>query len=151
MKMNHLKPINARIVGAIFTMFLLIQTTMEAQAQQVDPNVLSEPIVNQVSDPEKPFSVLIDITLIPGQETAFEKEFGPVIAQVRKEPGNIEFQLSQHPEEPNVYFLYERWENIEVLKQHMGTSHMSQFWPKYFPMLAKIPTIRVYMEKDLQK
>jgi len=67
-----------------------------AAAQEVDPDVLSDPIVSQVSDPDKPFSVLIDITLIPGKEKEFEREFGPVIAEVRKEPGNIEFQLSQH-------------------------------------------------------
>lgn len=128
------------------TVFIMLSTN----AQEVDPNVLSDPIVSQVSDPTKPFSVLIDITLIPGKEEEFEKEFGPVIAEVRKESGNIEFQLSQHPDEPNVYFLYERWKNVEVLKQHMQTPHMSQFWPKYFPMIAKIPTIRVYMERDLQ-
>ncbi|MEL7005485.1 MAG: putative quinol monooxygenase [Bacteroidota bacterium] len=120
------------------------------KAQEIDPNILSDPIVNQVSDPNQPFSVLIDITLIPGMEEEFEKEFRSVIAEVRKEPGNIEFQLSQHPNESNVYFLYERWQNVEVLKQHMTTVHMSQFWPKYFPMIAKVPTIRVYMEKDLQ-
>ena len=123
---------------------------METQAQEVNPNVLSAPIVEQVSDPNQPFSVLIDITLIPGKEEAFEKAFGSVIAAVRKEPGNIEFQLSQHPEEPNVYFLYERWKNIEVLKEHMSTPHMRKFWPDYFQMIARIPTIRVFMEKDLQ-
>ena len=132
--------------------FLLIALISPSQsnAQEIDPSVLSAPIVNQVPDPDKPFSVLIDITLIPGREAAFEREFAPVIAEVRKEPGNIEFQLSRHPEEPNVYFLYERWENVEVLKKHMNTPHMSQFWPKYFPMIARIPTIRVYMERDLQ-
>lgn len=124
---------------------------MEAKAQEIDPNVLSAPIVAQVSAPNLPFSVLIEITLIPGKEAEFEKEFGPVIGEVRKEPGNIEFQLSQHPEEKNVYFLYERWKNIEVLKQHMGTPHMSQFWPKYFKMIARIPTIRVFMVNDLQE
>lgn len=128
----------------------LILFVMETQAQDVNPDLLSAPIVEQVSDPNKPFSVLIDITLIPGQENEFERLFGPVIAEVRKEPGNIEFQLSRHPEESNVYFLYERWENVEVLKAHMTTSHMSQFWPKYFPMIARIPDIRVFMERDLQ-
>ncbi|MGD1843716.1 MAG: putative quinol monooxygenase [Thermonemataceae bacterium] len=136
---------------ALVLLTLLSLFSMETNAQKVDPNVLSAPIVNQVTDPDKPFSVLIDITLIPGQEAAFEKEFAPVIAAVRKEPGNVAFQLSRHPEEPNVYFLYERWKNIEVLKAHMTTPHMSQFWPKYFPMLAKIPTIRVYMVNDLQE
>ena len=131
----------------IISIFTIMSKTA---AQEVDANVLSDPIVSQISDPNKPFSVLIDITLIPGKENEFEREFGPVIAEVRKEPGNIEFQLSQHPQEPNVYFLYERWKNVEVLKEHMVTPHMSQFWPKYFPMIAKIPTIRVYMEKDLQ-
>ncbi|MCG8388271.1 MAG: antibiotic biosynthesis monooxygenase [Cytophagales bacterium] len=136
------------VISALLLMTLV--SPGESNAQEIDPGVLSEPIVSQVSDPSQPFSVLIDITLIPGQEAAFEKAFAPVIAEVRKEPGNIEFQLSRHPEEPNVYFLYERWKNVQVLKEHMVTPHMSQFWPQYFPMIARIPTIRVYMERDLQ-
>ena len=137
-------------ISILFILPLLTLTIMDTQAQEVNPDLLSAPIVEQVLEPNKPFSVLIDITLIPGQEADFEKAFAPVIAEVRKEPGNIEFQLSQHPAEKNVYFLYERWKNVKVLKEHMSTPHMSQFWPKYFPMIARIPTIRVYMERDMQ-
>ena len=145
--MSH-HPLILRLALTIYCLTIFLR--MESNAQEIDPNVLSAPIVEQVSDPYKPFSVLIDITLIPGKEAEFEKAFASVIAEVRKEPGNIEFQLSRHPKEPNVYFLYERWKNIEVLKAHMETAHMSAFWPKYFPMIARIPTIRVYMERDLQ-
>ncbi|MEO1098228.1 MAG: putative quinol monooxygenase [Bacteroidota bacterium] len=148
--MKILKILLLRKLTLLLSFFILITTTMETTAQEVNADVLSDPIVSQVSDPNKPFSVLIDITLIPGQEVEFERLFAPVIAEVRKEPGNIEFQLSRHPEEPNVYFLYERWKNVEVLKAHMTTPHMSQFWPKYFPMIARIPNIRVFMERDLQ-
>lgn len=120
----------------------------KALAQEADD--LAAPIRAQVSDPDKPFSVLIDITIIPGREKEFEEIFAPVIAEVRKEPGNIAFQLSKHPQESNVYFLYERWKNMKVLEEHMVTPHMSKFWPKYFPMIARIPNIRVFMVNDLQ-
>jgi quinol monooxygenase YgiN len=119
-----------------------------AKAQTADD--LAAPIRSQVSDPNKPFSNLIEITIIPGKEKEFEKLFGPVIAKVRKEAGNIEFQLNKHPKEPNVYFLYERWKNIKVLEEHMVEPHMTEFWPKYFPLLARIPDIRVFMINDLQ-
>lgn len=122
-------------------------TTFETKAQEID---LAEPIRTQLSDPDKPFSNLIEITILPGKEKEFEGLFSPVIAEVRKENGNIEFQLNRHPNEPNVYFLYERWANLKVLENHMITKHMSDFWPKYFPLLARIPDIRVFMVDDLQ-
>lgn len=134
-----------------FFLTLLVITIIMSNTIAQEADDLAAPIRNQVSDPNEPFSVLIDITIIPGMEADFEREFGPVITEVRKEPGNIEFQLSRHPTESNVYFLYERWENLEVLEKHMTTPHMRQFWPKYFPMIARVPNISVYMQRDLQK
>jgi quinol monooxygenase YgiN len=118
------------------------------KAQTADD--LAAPIRNQVSNPDKPFSNLIEITIIPGKEKEFEKLFGPVIAKVRKEQGCIEFQLSKHPKESNVYFLYERWKNIRILEEHMILPHMTEFWPKYFSLIARIPDIRVFIVNDLQ-
>ena len=67
------RPLILRLALSIYGLTIILQ--MELKAQEIDPDVLSAPIVEQVSDPEKPFSVLIDITLIPGKEAEFEKAF----------------------------------------------------------------------------
>ena len=120
---------------------------VHAQSPQVED--LIAPIRAQVASEDEPFSILIFITLKPGEEGAFERTFAPVIAATRQEPGNIEFQLSQHPTESNVYFLYERWENLTAVEQHMGLPHMTEFWPVYLPMLARMPEFEIYMAREL--
>ena len=110
---------------------------------------LMAPIRAQVGDPDQPFDIFIKITLIPGQEQAFEEAFASRMERTRAEPGNILFELSVHPEMPNVYMLHERWENLEAVESHVGLEHMRTFWPIYFPMIARIPEFEIYSTRDL--
>ena len=124
---------------------------MPAHAQET-PSVedLIAPIRAQVANPDQPFDLFIEITLIPGQEIAFEEAFGPRIAATRKEPGNLLFELSVHPTQPNVYILHERWENLAAVERHMGLGHMASFWPLYLPMIARVPSFEVYETRELE-
>lgn len=110
---------------------------------------LIAPIRAQVADPAKPFDIFIKITLIPGQEDAFEEAFVSRMTTTREEPGNILFELSVHPQMPNVYMLHERWENLAAVERHMGLEHMQTFWPLYFPMIARVPEFEIHTTRDL--
>ena len=110
---------------------------------------LMAPIRAQVVDPEKPFEIFIKITLIPGQAQAFESAFKSRMEATRAEPGNVLFELSVHPQMPNVYMLHERWANLDAVENHMELEHMRTFWPLYFPMIARIPEFEIYATRDL--
>lgn len=110
---------------------------------------LIAPIRAQLADPNAPFDIFIKITLIPGQEQAFEEAFASRMAATRAEPGNRMFELSVHPTMSNVYLLHERWENLAAVEAHMELDHMKTFWPIYFPMIARIPEFEIYATRDL--
>lgn len=110
---------------------------------------LIAPIRKAVREPDQPFDIFIEITLIPGKESAFEAAFASRMARTREEPGNLLFALSVHPDIPNVYMLHERWENLAAVEAHMGLSHMRSFWPVYLPMIARVPEFAIYASRDL--
>lgn len=126
-----------------------MSTQAEDAASPPTTEDLIAPIRAEIVDPDQPFDVFIKITLIPGQEAAFEEAFAPRMAATRAEPGNLLFELSVHPTMPNVYILHERWSDLAAIEAHMETEHMASFWPLYFPMIARVPEFEVYATRDL--
>lgn len=132
-----------------------LSVTGSGMAQQSPANSvptvqdLIGPIQARVSDPAQPFDIFIDITIKPGQEAAFERAFAPVVAATRREPGNLAFQLTRDPTQPNVYLHHERWRSLADVERHMGTPHMQAFWPVYLPMLARKPEFKITMTREL--
>ena len=50
-----------------------------------------------------------------------------VMAETRKEPGNIEYVFSADLEDPAVFRLFEQWESQAALDEHFATPHMARF------------------------
>ncbi|XWN33635.1 MAG: antibiotic biosynthesis monooxygenase family protein [Devosia sp.] len=143
-----------RSVQAVALILSLSGATAMANTEDVAttlPSVddLIAPIRAMVRDPDKAFDIFIKITLIPGQEEAFENAFASRMAATREEPGNILFELSRHPDMANVYMLHERWASLAAVERHMSLPHMASFWPIYFPMIARVPEFEIYATRDL--
>ena len=45
----------------------------------------------------------------------------------RKEPGCLHYRFYQDIEDPNTFFVYERWTTGDALAAHMQTPHMDAF------------------------
>lgn len=132
---------------AIITLGALTMTALAQKGPSTED--LMAPIRAQVGNLDRPFDIFIKITLIPGQERSFEEAFASRMKATRAEPGNILFELSRHPQMPNVYMLHERWANLAAVENHIGLEHMRTFWPIYFPMIARIPEFEIYSTRDL--
>lgn len=143
-----LSPIIHAVFAVVFGVFAM---SHPAHGEEVGPTTedLIAPIRAQLVDPDQPFDIFIKITLIPGQERAFEEAFASRMAATRAEPGNELFELSVHPSMPNVYMLHERWRDLASVEAHMEEEHMRTFWPLYFPMIARVPEFEVYATRDL--
>lgn len=144
-------PLRRSILASAASLLMAgVATAQQSPANSV-PTVqdLLAPIQARVSDPAQPFDIFIDITIKPGQEEAFERAFAPAVAATRREPGNLAFQLTRDPTQPNVYLHHERWRSLADLELHMGTSHMQTFWPVYLPMLARTPEFKITMTREL--
>ena len=49
------------------------------------------------------------------------------IAETRKEPGNIAYDMHESVSDPTRMVFVEQWENAEALVPHRGTEHMKVF------------------------
>ncbi len=47
--------------------------------------------------------------------------------ETRKEPGCLHYRFYQDIEDPNMFFVYERWIDGAALDAHMQTPHMDEF------------------------
>ncbi|MBN1368095.1 MAG: antibiotic biosynthesis monooxygenase [Dehalococcoidales bacterium] len=88
------------------------------------------------------------IKVITGKGNEFEKEFRELALKVRKDPGAIAYVLNRHTQNPNQYFVYEKYENEEALKYHGSTPHFQAFMGKAKQFEAGPPEINVYQECD---
>lgn len=71
---------------------------------------------------------LVAIVKAKEEKREFVKsEIIKLIEITRKEEGNINYNLHQGNEDPNLFILYENWENRELWQKHMNNKHMINY------------------------
>ncbi|MBS0528249.1 MAG: antibiotic biosynthesis monooxygenase [Proteobacteria bacterium] len=65
------------------------------------------------------------------------------IAETRKEPGNIAYDMHESVSDPTKMVFVEQWENTEALVPHRGTDHMKAFGRIAVKCLSAPPKIEV--------
>ncbi len=53
-----------------------------------------------------------------------------MIAQTRKEKGNISYELVRGIEDPTVLAMMEKWEDMASLEEHMQSEHFKRIVPQ---------------------
>ncbi len=72
-----------------------------------------------VKENHQPYTTLIvRFKVKPGKEKEITRLFGPFVAGVRQEPGNIDFHFHTVADSGQEFVLYERWENQAALDEH---------------------------------
>ncbi|MBK5254249.1 MAG: antibiotic biosynthesis monooxygenase [Peptostreptococcaceae bacterium] len=56
-----------------------------------------------------------------------KNEILKLIPITRTEEGNINYNLHQDNNDPNIFILYENWENRELWQNHMNNNHMVNY------------------------
>ncbi len=67
------------------------------------------------------------------------------IAETRKEPGNIAYDLHESVTDPTSLVFVEQWEDAEALELHRKADHMKAFGRVAINCLAAPPKIEVIM------
>jgi quinol monooxygenase YgiN len=102
-------------------------------------NPILEAARENVSDPKKPFTMVVMVKVQEGQGKSFEKLFQPAIQATRKEKGCIAYDLNRDLKDATKYYVYERWKSIAALEQHMETEHIKTLLSKLPEVLAGPP------------
>jgi autoinducer 2-degrading protein len=104
-----------------FVLAAVLVTGAPPQEKGVGDLVLAA-VKKDLTDPNKPFTLLIKVTTKEGQAKKFEAAMAQAIKETRKEKGNLTYELSNTPSSPR-YVIYERWENLAALEAHLKTAH----------------------------
>lgn len=65
-------------------------------------------------------NVLVRLRVKPEARDTFLKAFAEVIPASRAAPGNYVFDLYQETDDPNGFFLFERWQSVAAHEAHLG-------------------------------
>ena len=61
-----------------------------------------------------------------------------------KEVGCITYGFHQSLNDPNTIQVFEEWDSIEDLTNHLATSHFAEFIEKLTPLAAGEPNVKIY-------
>jgi len=81
-----------------------------------------------------------------GKGDELVKEFKKLAPKVLKDPGVISYVMHRSVNDPNKFFVYEKYEDQEALKYHSSTSHFKEFSKAIGPMLSGRAEIELYSE-----
>lgn len=91
-----------------------------------DPGVLGL-VKSKVSDPAKPFVLVVTLKVKSGQEAALAEAYRAALAGTKAEPGYLAYELTRSPDEPAAYVLYEKWKSLDALAAHLAAPHTVTF------------------------
>jgi len=90
--------------------------------------------------------VAATLKAVDGKGDELEQEFRKLVPKVLKDPGTISYVVHRNIDDPSKFFVYEKYEDREALKQHSSTSHFQEFSRAIASMLSGRPEIGLYSE-----
>lgn len=107
----------------------------------------SHPIAAQVkaslSDPSKPFTMLVMLKVKEGSGAKVEAAFTTAVKATRREKGCLAYDLNRDAKAPQQYLVYERWQNLAALEAHLKSQHITALLGELEALLAAPPEVRV--------
>lgn len=99
---------------------------------------------DSLSDPNKPFTILVSFKVKEGQGPKFEAAVTKMAKETRKEKGNLAYEVSRIAKGTD-YAIYERWENLAALEAHLKTEHFKAAMAELDPLLGGGIEVRLYV------
>src|ERR1043166_7601779 len=116
------------VLLALATLVLLSRSPLARTGDKGNP--ILQAAKEKVSDPKKPFTMVVFLTVKQDQGKALEEAFQPAIKATRKESGCIAYDLNRDSTDPNKYYVYERWQSVAALEKHLETDHIKTLLKK---------------------
>lgn len=88
------------------------------------------------------------LKLADGKGEELEKAFRKAVPLVLKDPGAITYALHRSINDPNKYFVYEKYEDQEAVSYHASTDHFKEFFKVLVSLLDGSPDIEMYNEVE---
>jgi quinol monooxygenase YgiN len=98
----------------------------------------------KLSDPKKPFAMVVFLTAKEGEGKKLEELFKPAVEGSRKEKGCTAYDLNRDLQETSKYYVYERWQSLAALEAHMETSHIKALLSKIGDVVTGPPEAKFF-------
>ncbi len=96
-----------------------------------------------VKDPSRPFTLVVSLQAKQGAGKKVEAAFAPAIKATRKEKGCLAYELNRDTKKPGHFLLYERWQNVDALADHLKSAHITALLKELEEVLAGPPEGRI--------
>lgn len=96
-------------------------THSAAQAMHSEPRMLADRIFEDVSqkvEPATPFALLVRFKAKPGQGDRLAELYEAQAERARRESGCLAYDVLRASNEPDTFYLYERWRDLEAFREH---------------------------------
>lgn len=100
-------------------------------------------VKSRVKDPNKPFTLIVNLKVKEGAAKNLEAAFVKAARATRKEKGCRAYDLSRSTDDPTRYLVYERWQSVAALEEHLATPHIKTLLGQLPALLAGDPTPQV--------
>lgn len=137
-----------RSVLALAVALLLV---VPAVAQDPPGTAIFKTVKDKVGA-DKPFTLLVTAKVKDGMADKFEAAATAVAAGTLKEKGCRAYEFFRSTEDPNTFYLIEKWDNLPALEAHFKADHLTAFLkafgevadgaPKFVVAKALAPTAK---------
>jgi quinol monooxygenase YgiN len=108
-------------------------------------NPLLTKIKADLKDPNKPFTMTVQLQAKEGMQAKLEAAFTKAIKETRKEKGCIAYDLNKDVKDPTRYVVYERWKSLADLDAHLKSPHITALLDELKELLAAPPEGKVML------
>jgi quinol monooxygenase YgiN len=127
-------------VAAVLATALLLAPDLAGQEKE-DPILAT--VKATIKDPSKPFTMLVRVQVKEDAGAKFEAAFARATRATRKEKGNRAYDLNRDLKMPTRYVVYERWQNLKALQEHLQSEHIKTLLSEIGDLLAAPPEVSV--------
>jgi quinol monooxygenase YgiN len=119
--------------------------SVSAVAAQEKPHPIAAQVKASLSDPARPFAMVVTLKAKEGAGAKVEAAFTKAVKATRREKGCLAYDLNRDAKAPLHYLLYERWRSLADLEAHLKSQHIAVLLAELEPLLAAAPEVRVLL------
>jgi quinol monooxygenase YgiN len=84
----------------------------------------------------------------PGKEADLRTALHGLLAPTRKEPGCLNYDLHQDPDNPGRFLFHENWTDKVSMDAHLQSPHVKALLPRVDKLCLAFPDIKIWRRID---
>lgn len=91
-----------------------------------------------------PVTVTATFQARPGKESELRAVLLGLLSPTRQEPGCLNYDLHQSPDDPAKFLFHENWTSKAALDVHLQSPHIKKLLPRVDELCVAFPEIKIW-------